>query len=226
MRTQTTGHESIEMYLKTIAELGGVDAPVSVADLAARLGVSAVSANEMAQRLAEQALVDRIHYKGVRLTDSGRRSAYSVMRRQRLWECFLADHLHLAWPGVYESACRLEHATSNVLADALDAYLGRPAACPHGNPIPAHDGTMAPLEGIPLADLPRGRPARIRAIAPTTTDIYAYFHQRGLVPGQTVTVREVAPLDGPLTLACGDRSVVLGRNLARLLTVAAVAAER
>ena len=102
MRTQTTSNETVEMYLKTIAELSDDDTPVVIARVAERLGVSPVSANEMMKRLVEQELLVHERYKGVMLTENGRFYANSVIRRQRLWECFLVDRLNFNWSGAYD----------------------------------------------------------------------------------------------------------------------------
>lgn len=226
MRTQTTTNESTEMYLKTLAELGACEAPVAVAQIAERLEVSTVSANEMMQRLDAQGLVARQRYKGIELTDDGRAIARSVTRRQRLWECFLADHLGLNWASVYELSCRLEHATSNVLAEALANYLDHPETCPHGLPIPQMSGQLEEPEGMPLAQLGIGRIARISAITPTETHIYVYLQERGLLPGTTVKITGIAPLDGPLTLLIDESdTVMLGQNVAQLVLVVPFSAE-
>ena len=100
--------ESVEMYMKSVAELGGDEFPVPIGRVAERLGVSPVSANEMMKRLADQDLIVHQPYKGVTLTDSGRELANSVIRRQRLWECFLIDYLHLDWAKAYDLACVLK----------------------------------------------------------------------------------------------------------------------
>ena len=219
MRTQTTGYESTEMYLKTVAELSGDQEPVSIAEIADRLGITTVSTNEMVKRLVRMGFLEHERYKGVKLTDEGQAIAYSVMRRQRLWECFLVDKLGLNWAGVYEIACRLEHATSAVLAEALAAYLDHPVTCPHGNPIPSSDGKVALADKVTLNAIPMGKSARILSIEPTTTDIYAYLQERQLQPGQVVRVLDIAPLQGPMTLELNGSQVVLGRNLAELLLV-------
>ncbi len=219
MRTHSTSNETVEMYLKTIAELSDGRHPVSIAAIAARLGVTTVSTSEMVKRLVEQGMLEHVLYKGVVLTGEGQAIAHSVMRRQRLWECFLVDHLQLNWAGVYEVSCRLEHATSTVLAEALSTYLGHPTVCPHGNPIPDVSGEIVLAEVETLDELAIGRRARIVSIQPTTTDVYAYLQDRGLVPGEEIEVRAVAPLEGPLTLDVGGQDIMLGRNLAALLQV-------
>jgi len=207
------------MYLKTVAELSDGQNPISIASIADRLGVTSVSTGEMVKRLVDQGLLQHERYKGVVLTGEGRAIAHSIMRRQRLWECFLVDHLQLNWAGVYEISCRLEHATSAVLAEALAAYLNHPTQCPHGNPIPDATGEVTLADRATLSNLGTGQSARLLSIQPTTTDVYAYLQERQLLPGQIVSVLAIAPLEGPLTLDVDAAETVLGRNLAELLIV-------
>ena len=221
MRTHSTGNETVEMYLKTIAELDDEPNPVVIARVAERLGVTSVSAGEMIKRLVEQDLVAHERYKGVRLTDKGRYVARSVMRRQRLWECFLVEHLNFDWAGVYETACRLEHATSNVLAESLSAFLGHPTVCPHGTPIPRRDGSLPEVKARPLTALRAGEAGCIHSIKPTTTDVFAYLNAHQIVPHQTFTVAEIGPMNGPITLEIDGDRVALGRTMADLVLVTA-----
>jgi DtxR family Mn-dependent transcriptional regulator len=155
----------------------------------------------------------------VRLTENGRSYAHSVIRRQRLWECFLVDRLNFNWSGSYEAACRLEHATSNVLAEALSAYLDHPAVCPHGNPIPRADGTMPESGGQTLAGLKVGETANVLSIIPTDTEIFAYLEQHHILPGQALTLIEKAPMDGPLTVRVNSQRVAIGLPMAAMIMV-------
>ena len=221
MRTQTTSNEAVEMYLKTIAELDDGRSPIVIARVAERLGVSPVSANEMMKRLVEQKLVAHERYKGVTLTRKGQAIANGVIRRQRLWECFLVDHLKFEWAGVYEMACRLEHATSNVLAESLSAYLGHPTVCPHGSPIPRSDGSIPSVVTRPLTALRVGEAGRIHSIQPTSTDIFAYLNRHQVLPDREFAVAEIAPMEGPITLSLDSGRVALGRLMAELVLVVA-----
>lgn len=210
--------ESAEMYLKGMVELSDHET-VAVGRLAERLNVTSVSANEMVRRLGEQGLVKHMPYKGVSLTKKGRGIAYDVMRRQRLWECFLYDHLKLEWARLYEFACSLEHATAPEVTEALSAFLGEPRVCPHGNPIPAADGSFSPLNGRPLSAVTVGETVQVLAVSAIATDVLRYLHERGLEPGRKVTVVEAAPIDGPLTLRVKDRDIALGLSLAEFVIV-------
>lgn len=209
--------ESTEMYLKAMAELG--DRDVAIARLAERLSVTPVSANEMMRRLGDQGLVTHTPYKGVTLTERGREAAANVLRRQRLWEVFLFEHLKIEWAKVYELACSLEHATAPEVTEALAGFLGNPTVCPRGNPIPDENGVFAPLEGRLLSEVPVGESATILAVNATATDVLKYLQDKGILPGQTIQVMEAAPLDGPLTLSVNGKEVALGLSMAGFVIV-------
>lgn len=210
--------ESTEMYLKAMVELSDREM-LAIGRLAQRLGVTAVSANEMVRRLSEQGLMKHTPYKGVALTKKGREAACNVLRRQRLWECFLYDHLKIEWTQLYEYACSLEHATAPEVTEALAVFLGNPQTCPRGNPIPAADGSFTPLNGIPLSEVAMGEMVHVLAVNATATDVITHLFERGLLPGHTVKVTDAAPLQGPLTLQVDGKEVVLGLSLAEFVIV-------
>lgn len=209
--------ESTEMYLKAMSELGERD--VSIGRLAERLGVTNVSANEMMRRLGEQGLVTHTPYKGVTLTKKGREVAVNVIRRQRLWEVFLYEHLHLEWSKVYELACSLEHATAPEVTEALATFLNHPSVCPRGNPIPDPKGNYVPLNGMALSEVEVGATVTVLAVDATATDVLKYLCDRNILPGQKIKVTEVAPMEGPLTLLIGGKEVALGLSLAEFVIV-------
>ncbi|GAB4565895.1 MAG: metal-dependent transcriptional regulator [Anaerolineales bacterium] len=209
--------ESTEMYLKAMAELG--DRDVAIARLAERLSVTNVSANEMMRRLGDQGLVTHTPYKGVTLTKKGREAASNVIRRQRLWECFLYDHLKIEWSKVYELACSLEHATAPEVTEALAGFLNHPQTCPRGNPIPDENGVFTPLKGRLLSEVEVGETVTVLAVNATSTDVLKYLQERNILPGQTVKLMEVAPLQGPLTLMVNGREAALGLTLAEFVIV-------
>ncbi len=210
--------ESTEMYLKAMAELSDHDV-VATARLAEHLNVTSVSVNEMVRRLSEQGLMTHTPYKGVTLTEKGREVASNVMRRQRLWECFLYDYLKIGWAQLYELACALEHATAPEVTEALAVFLGDPKTCPRGNPIPAADGSFTPLDGVPLDTVAIGESVQVLAVNATATDVLKYLYERGILPGCKLTVVEAAPLQGPLTLRVDEKEIALGLSMAKFVIV-------
>ncbi len=206
--------ESTEMYIKTIFELDGGDEQVAISRIAERLGVSTVSATEMMKRLGERNLLVHTPYKGVQLTAVGRRRALNVLRRHRLWECFLMDQLDIPWEKTHEYACQLEHSTADEVADSLAAFLGNPATCPHGNPIPTAEGELADLHDVPLSEMEVGAAGRIARIFREETTLLEYLGERGLYPGMPLRVEDIAPYNGPMTLLVDGTEHILGRGIA------------
>ncbi|MFW5940833.1 MAG: metal-dependent transcriptional regulator [Chloroflexota bacterium] len=196
-------NESTEMYLKAVRELAHGEEMVPISGLARWLGVSTVSATEMVHRLEEQGLLEHQPYRGIKLTDVGSRRAAQIIRTHRLWECFLADQLQLSWADVHDYACRLEHATDEAVVNALDAFLGHPTTCPHGNPIqPEREND--PQSAIPLSALPVGEGAIVQAIRPESTLLLDYLANHDVRPGQEIVLQEIAPFSGPLMVRVGN----------------------
>jgi DtxR family Mn-dependent transcriptional regulator len=116
----------VEDYLKAVYELERRGASAANTDLAHRLGVAPASVTGMVRRLAEQGLLTYARYKGVRLTDAGRRAALRTLRRHRVIESYLATVLGYPWDRVHAEAERLEHAASDELIDRMAAAPRRP----------------------------------------------------------------------------------------------------
>jgi DtxR family transcriptional regulator, Mn-dependent transcriptional regulator len=217
-----TPSSSVGDYVKAVWEVSGTSA-ASTKDVAARLSVSPASVSNMFVRLREMGLVEYERYRGVSLTGRGREEALRLIRRHRLIETFLLQHLGYAWDEVHEEAERLEHAVSDGFTERLAAYLGHPDRDPHGDPIPAADGTMQPDYSFPLSEAAPGQRVCISKVGddPSTLD---YLGERGLVPGRLLCVREVRDLDGVVTVEDEEGGAhALGGLLARAVAVRAAA---
>lgn len=213
--------ESVEMYLKTVCELaGGENDLVPISALAKRLGVSTVSATEMVHRLCERDLLRHTPYKGVALADGGKQRALRVIRRHRLWECFLTDFLGIPWQSVHDNACQLEHATANEVTEALAVFLNEPAACPHGNPIPTADGRVSRPDDRPLSELTPGSRGVVTRIHPESRQVLDYLAEHDIRPDEPITFDEVAPFNGPLMVTVAGQVHALGREIAARIFVA------
>jgi len=210
--------ESKEMYLKALAEVDAFNS-TTVSRLAGRLGVTQVSANEMVRHLTDQGLMIHKPYKGINLTKKGRQVGNNVLRRQRLWECFLYDKLKIEWSRLYEMTCELEHSTPPEVTESLAIYLNNPTHCPHGQPIPAANGECISLAGIPLNQLGIGESASILSVTENPQEAVEYFYELGLLPNRRITLVEAAPLQGPLILLVGEARIALGLQMAELILV-------
>ena len=221
MSVQLTKGESAEMYIKAIGELTLEEALVPISTLASRLGISPVSATEMVHRIVEQGLVEHERYKGVRLTETGKRRAMLVLRRHRLWERFLTDKLKLPWEDVHDLACRLEHAVGTEVTDALVDFLDEPSSCPHGNPIPNSEGEFEYSDGVQLNTLRQGDEGVILRIHPESRDVLSFLAQKRIKPGAALSVIDVDDFDGLLTISINGVDQIIGQRIASHIVVAA-----
>jgi DtxR family Mn-dependent transcriptional regulator len=216
--------QPIQDYLKAIYELHAEEGRVTTTALARRMDVAAASATSMIKKLAALGLVRHEPYQGVVLEEPGERIALEMIRHHRLVESFLADVLGVPWDAVHEEAERWEHVLSEEVEDRIDEVLGFPTSDPHGAPIPGRDGSIVRPESVPLAELGPGQSGVVAEVNDRDGDVLRYLGRVGLIPQASVTVLEVEPFEGPLTLRIGGRRQVLARELARDLLVREVAA--
>lgn len=182
--------EAQEDYLKSILALAADgDGAVATHQLSDRLGVTPASVTGMLQRLDQLGLVAYRPYRGVRLTDAGRRAALEIVRHHRLLETFLATTLGYRWDQVHAEAERLEHVISELFEERIAAVLGDPTHDPHGDPIPREDLTMpAPASSRPLTRLVAGSAGRLVRVAAQDADALALLSRLGLELGALLEV--------------------------------------
>ncbi len=143
---------AIEDYLKTIySHTEWQPEPITPSALAGKLGIAPSSVTEMVKKLAALGLVTHVPYGAVRLNELGTTRALEVVRRHRLIETWLVNEMGYTWDTVHDEAEVLEHALSDRLLEAIDARLGHPRRDPHGDPIPAADGTLLRPDAVLLS---------------------------------------------------------------------------
>jgi DtxR family Mn-dependent transcriptional regulator len=211
--------EAVQDYLKAIYKLQERHGVVSTSALAEEMDVTAASATGMMKKLASLKLVRHNPYQGVVLITAGRKIALEVIRHHRLLELYLAEALGYSWDQVHEEAERMEHFISEEFEEKIFEALGRPTRDPHGDPIPAKDGTVITADHGCLSDLEPGAKGVIRKVSDGNAEMLRYLGTRGLVPDTSFEVVDKAPFDGPLTVKTGGTSHVLGRELARHIWV-------
>lgn len=208
---------TLEEYLETIYKLSerGTVRPTPIAEA---LGVSGPTVTATLRRLEARGLITR-DAGDVVLTDEGRTLAIDIVRRHRVAERFLVDVLGLAWEEAHEDACRLEHALSPRVMEALEEYLDNPEVCPHGHPIPSAGGEIVPVEGVLLCDVGSGQTSRIVQVSEDDEAMLTYLGSLGMYPGTLVRVCEVAPFKGPLLIEVNGTAYALGRDVAEQILV-------
>jgi DtxR family Mn-dependent transcriptional regulator len=210
---------SVGNYLKAMWE-SAEEGTVSTKEVADRLSLSKASVSKMFARLREMGLVEYEPYRGASLTEEGLSEALRLVRRHRLIETFLLDRLGYSWEDVHEEAEQLEHAVSDRFTERLAEVLGHPERDPHGDPIPAVDGTLEPDGSFPLAAAAAGQRVLIAHVDHESAPMLTYLGERGLVPERLLTVEEVRPLDGVVTFQDEEGTIhALGAPLADALFV-------
>jgi DtxR family Mn-dependent transcriptional regulator len=214
---------TVENYLKAILQIGHRTGHeiASTGQIADELAVSPGTVTSMLKTLAESKLARYTPYEGASLTDEGRALALRMLRRHRLIELFLVRTLGLSWDQVHEEAENMEHAVSDNLVDAIDAYLGHPAADPHGDPIPTAEGEMrgGDVETVPLPACPVGAKVRLHRVTNQGGDFLRFLSEAGLEPGRVATVTANTPAAGLVTLDLDGKPVPLGHAAAQTLLV-------
>jgi DtxR family transcriptional regulator, Mn-dependent transcriptional regulator len=202
-------------YLQTIYWLEEAGLPITGANIARALQVSAPTVHEMIGRLEADGYVSRSEDRSLSFTPHGRDHAAAVVSRHRLIERFLTDVLGIPWHAVHEEAERLEHAMSPVLEERMLAAIGDARTCPHGHPIVA--GTREP--GVPLADVEEGASVRIIRFENEAEDLLQYLNDAGLYPGFDGTL--VASDADEVTLERRGARHAVTRSVAETVTVSA-----
>ncbi|MDR7543432.1 MAG: metal-dependent transcriptional regulator [Armatimonadota bacterium] len=180
--------QAVEDYLKAIYTLAQAHARVTTNGLAERLGVSPASVTNMIKRLARLRLVRHRPYHGVELTEAGEKVALEVIRHHRLLELYLSRHLGVRLDRVHGEADRLEHAISEELEDRIAVALGQPDLDPHGDPIPARDGSIAGSTARTLAAARPGQRGLIVRVSDRDDRIVRELEAAGLLPGVALEV--------------------------------------
>ena len=211
---------AVQDYLKAIYALESEGQRVTTSALARRMGVSAPSTTAMTKRLAELGLVERLPYRGVALTDAGRRGALEVLRHHRLLERYLVDRLGLSLDEVHAEAELLEHALSEELEARIDAELGFPTHDPHGDPIPDRNLRVVRGDDRTLLDLEPGARASISRVPDGDSALLRYLGELGIVPGSDLELVDHAPFGGPVTVRTERGEHAISRELADRIAAA------
>jgi DtxR family transcriptional regulator, Mn-dependent transcriptional regulator len=186
---------AVEDYVKVIyAHTEWQPDRITPSELAARLGLAASSVTEMVKKLAAQGLVSHRPYGAIELTQDGTALALRMVRRHRLIETWLVQHVGYAWDEVHDEAEVLEHAMSDRLLDAIDEQLGHPVRDPHGDPIPRPDGTIDRPDAVLLRDAAAG--GTVVRISDRDPLLLRHLDAEGIALDSTITARrrdELAP---------------------------------
>jgi DtxR family transcriptional regulator, Mn-dependent transcriptional regulator len=204
-----------EEYLQTIFWLQEAGLPMTGANVARAMQLSAPTVHEMIGRLERDGYITRGSDKALVFTDHGREHAEGVVRRHRLIERFLTDVLGIPWDDVHEEAERLEHAMSPKLEERMMAAIGDAKTCPHGHPLSPGDR----VEGVPLADVEQGAKVTVLRFENEAEDLLHLFKNEGLAPGKEGAVAEAD--EDHVVVRFDDATATLTRSVSETVSVIA-----
>jgi DtxR family transcriptional regulator, Mn-dependent transcriptional regulator len=218
--TPVVRSQAIEDYCKAIYTLEArVEGPVPTNALAERLRLTSGSVSGMLRKLDEGGLIAHVPYRGVRLTDGGRRVALEVIRHHRLIELFLAQTLEMPWDRVHDEAEVLEHFLSDELEELIAAKLGHPTLDPHGDPIPSAELELQEHATQSLGTLEPGQRGTFVRVSDSDPEMLRYLADQGILPGGHVKVLDRQPFDGPVQVAVDGREHTLGGQLVQAMRI-------
>lgn len=204
--------------MKTIYLLSEDESPVSTSRIAQARDVKPGSVTNMLQRLDSLNLVNYEKHYGVTLTEAGQQIALEVIRHHRLIELYLIEALGFEWDEVHEQADILEHVISEKLEERIAAALNYPTLDPHGDPIPAKDGSIQSVDTLPLNALEVGQKGRVARVS-DEGETLRYLAEVGLVPGTEVTMLTQAPFEGLVRLQIDQAEVGVDEKVAAAVLV-------
>ena len=203
-----------EEYLQTMYWLQEAGLPITGANIARAMQVSAPTVHEMIGRLESDGYVSRADDKSLGFTDSGKEHAADIVRRHRLIERFLTDVFDIPWDQVHEEAERLEHWMSPVVEERMLKAIGNAKTCPHGHPI--FEGERE--AGVPLADVEEGAQVRVLRFENEAEDLLHYLMDSGLRPGLE---GRLARSGEDVVIEAGGGSMSVSRSVAETVSVVA-----
>jgi DtxR family Mn-dependent transcriptional regulator len=171
-------------YLESLFWLFEAGFPMTGANLARAMRLSAPTVHEMLGRLERDGYIARGSGRGIEFTDSGREHAERVVGRHRMIERFLTDVVGVPWDDVHEEAEKLEHAMTPRFEAYVREAVGDATTCPHGHAIKVGQR----VDGVPLADCAVGAKVQILRLENEAEDLLHYLKAAGLDPGREGTV--------------------------------------
>jgi DtxR family transcriptional regulator, Mn-dependent transcriptional regulator len=166
-------------YLESLFWLYEAGLPMSGANLARAMQLSAPTVHEMLGRLERDGFIERTGGRKIAFTESGREQAEHIVGRHRMIERFLTDVVGVPWDDVHEEAEKLEYAMTPRFEAYIRSAVGDAATCPHGHPIKVGERIV----GVPLADCEVGATVTILRLENEAEDLLHYLKGAGIEPG-------------------------------------------
>ncbi len=209
----------VEEYLEVIYRLEEKSGVARTSELVRLLNVAPGTITNTVERLEKDSLIIHEPYKGIRLTEKGRRIALRVLRKHRLSERLLTDLLNVEWEKAHNAACQLEHGISDEIAKKIEKALGHPKTCPHGNPIPTECGGIIEDDSKPLTKFNLREKGVITKITDEDFELLQHLNTLGLRPETSIEVVEKAPFNGPIIVRVNGKDHALSHEIAAIIKI-------
>jgi DtxR family transcriptional regulator, Mn-dependent transcriptional regulator len=204
-----------EEYLESLFWLYEAGLPMTGANLARAMQLSAPTVHEMLGRLERDGYIGRNTERMIEFTEPGREHAERLVSRHRMIERFLTDVVGVPWDDVHEEAEKLEHAMTPRFEAYVRQSVGSAKTCPHGHPIRVGER----IDGVPLADCEPGAKVTILRLENEAEDLLHYLKESGIEPGLE---GEVAANDGEfVTVASDGEDATVTASVAETVSVVA-----
>ena len=211
---------SEENYLKAIYHLGKLGSiAVSTNAIAEKIDTKASSVTDMLKKLADKNLVNYKKYQGVNLTEEGRLTAASVIRKHRLWDVFLVDKLNFSWDEVHDVAEQLEHIKSEKLINELDSFLEFPTEDPHGDAIPDREANLNKPQKIFLSQVNKSVNCSCVGVKDSSANFLKYLDKNNIALGTDIQVLTKEPFDESMTIKINDSDLAISKDIANNIYV-------
>lgn len=202
-------------YLESLFWLFEAGLPMTAANLARAMRLSAPTVSEMVGRLERDGYISRDHDRTISFTESGRADAERLVSRHRMIERFLTDVVGVPWDEVHAEAERLEHAMTPRFEAYVRSSVGDARTCPHGHPIRVGQR----IDGVPLADCDLGSAVTILRLENEAEDLLHYLRASGIFPG--LKGRISAKDDETITVTGDDGPATVTISVAETVSVTA-----
>ena len=215
---------TVDKYLEAIYYIDAEGEVVRPSRLAYWLSVSAPTVSEALARLKRDGWIEIGADRSVTLSESGRTTATDLVRRHRILERWLTDVLGFDWATADLEAERISSSISEAVINQIDASMGSPATCPHGNAIPGHHAPYGTL--VALADLDVGTPATVRRISEVAEHeapaLLSMLAEHAIQEGSEVTVVNADTAPGDIAIVVVGRPLTLSLDAAQTIWVEAL----
>lgn len=214
-----TNSKSVEDYIKHIYGLRYRGKKTSTSALACVLKISPASVSEMVSKLSKLGWIRNTPYRGFALTRTGEKIAVKLVRKHRLIEVFLQQHLGYSWDEVHTEAEKLEHVCSDKFINRLDEYLGFPKSDPHGDPIPDINGKIPQIQNLRLVDAKVQRNYVVSKVKDTSDEILKFLSRIGIGLNSHVQLVEKLKFDESVLISINGKRHLLSKKIAENIFV-------